>query len=110
MKTRNTLRPIAAIFVGIVVILSTAVNLGLVFAGPVVGKKTRARPEFRTVAPTNRTGDEQLAYLRVRLVPATRRELAGHFTRGQSPIPAVDKLYQRLTVKNMIPPAASVAM
>lgn len=47
-----------------------------------------------------------MAYLLVKLMLETRREIAGHFTRRQSPIPAVGKLYQRLMVKNMILPAA----
>ncbi len=57
-------------------------------------------------AEQDRNPDEQLAYLLVKLELATRREIGGHFTRHQSPVPGVDKLYQRLLVKNMILPAA----
>ncbi|MCH9003033.1 MAG: DUF3365 domain-containing protein [Planctomycetes bacterium] len=58
------------------------------------------------LAGHDRNAEEQSAYLLVKLELATRREIGSHFTRHQSSVPGVDKLYQRLLVKNMILPAA----
>ncbi len=95
----------AMIVAGSVFVLSLGVNLGLFFANP----RTTSKPQGVYVpepAEHDRSADEQLAYLLVKLELATRREIGGHFTRHQSSVPGVDKLYQRLLVKNMILPAA----
>ena len=95
----------ATIVAGVVFVLSLGANLGLFFANP---QKTSKPQEIYAPEPTDhdRNADEQLAYLLVKLELATRREIGSHFTRHQSSVPGVNKLYQRLLIKNMILPAA----
>ncbi len=105
VKRRRTMQLAATIAAGTIFVLSLGANLGLFFANP---RKT-SKPQATSVpAPPehDRNADEQLAYLLVKLELATRREIGSHFTRHQSAVPGVDKLYQRLLVKNMILPAA----
>lgn len=103
-KQRKTLKLIVACVCGVLVALSATINFGLLFADPIMIQPAAGSPP---VAPTvAKRGDEQMAYLLVKLLLATRKEMAGHFGRKQSPIPAVDKLYQRMLVKNLILPAA----
>lgn len=105
MKRRRTTQLTATIVLGAVFVLSLGANLGLFFANPL----KRSKPLGRIVSEADghdRNADEELAYLLVKLELATRREIGSHFTRHQSPVPGVDKLYQRLLVKNMILPAA----
>ena len=105
MQKRNVPRLVCLSAVGVLFILSVGLNLALISAGP------HAPPERRAASPPVRVdaaakeGDEQLAYLLVKLELATRGEILGHFTRKQSPVPGVDKFYQRLMVKNLILPA-----
>ena len=105
LKRRRPMQLAATIAVGAVLVLSLGVNLGLFFANPQMPSKPQ---EIDMPEPVDhdRSADEQLAYLLVKLELATRREIGGHFTRHQSSVPGVDKLYQRLLVKNMILPAA----
>ena len=105
MKRQRTMQLAATIVAGVIFVLSIGANLGLFFANP----RTASKPQGIIVpepAGHDRNADEQLAYLLVKLELATRREIGSHFTRHQSPVPGVDKLYQRLLVKNMILPAA----
>ena len=105
MKRQRTMQLAATIVAGVIFVLSIGANLGLFFANP----RTASKPQGIIVpepAGHDRNADEQLAYLLVKLELATRREIASHFTRHQSPVPGVTKLYQRLLVKNMILPAA----
>ncbi len=106
MKSRTILNLIVAVVGGIVVALSLVLNIGLMSASPVLPESTEAQSATRVVVATDRTGDEELAYMLVKLMLETRREIAGHFTRVQSPIPVVSRVYQRLMVKNLILPAA----
>lgn len=63
-----------------------------------------------SVAPTtsyaDKSGDQELAYLLVKLVLRTRATLSEHYTRAQSPVPGVDLIYKRWLAKNTILPAA----
>lgn len=105
MKRRSTIQVAATIVAGTVLVLSLGANLGLFFANP----QQKAKPQGLTPpipADHDWNADEQLAYLLVKLELATRSVIGSHFTRHQSPVPGVDKLYQRLLVKNMILPAA----
>jgi len=106
--TRKRISPRSAvtIAVAILLIVSLGFNLALFFAGPstTLGPKVAASPP--EPGTEDRKGDEQLAYLLVKLELQTRSEMAGHFTRAQSSLPGVDKLYQRLLAKNLILPAA----
>jgi hypothetical protein len=54
----------------------------------------------------DKQGDEELAYLLVKLVLRTRTVIAGHYTRAQSKVPGVDQLYARWMAKNAVLPAA----
>lgn len=54
----------------------------------------------------DKTGDEELAYLLVRLVKRTRQVIGSHYTRSQSPVPGVDAIYKRLLTRNAVLPAA----
>ncbi len=104
MKKPNALKLGGGILAGILLIISLGLNLGLLFAGP--GPVERQPASTATSDPGEKKGDEQLAYLLVKLELQTRREIAGHFTRKQSPLPGVTKIYQRLMVRNLILPAA----
>ena len=105
MNRRRTMQLAATIVVGAVLVLSVGANLGLFFANP----RETSKPQgiyVPKLAEDDRNADEQLAYLLVKLELATRREIGSHYTRHQSSVPGVDKLYQRLLIKNMILPAA----
>lgn len=105
MNRRRTMQLTATIVVGAVLVLSVGANLGLFFAHP---RETSKPQEIHLLTPADhdRSADEQLAYLLVKLELATPREIGSHYTRHQSSVPGVDKLYQRLLIKNMILPAA----
>ena len=72
----------------------------------------RSRPEINPPSGINkaslssRSGDEELAYLLVKLVLTTRAVIGQHYTRSQSIVPAVDTIYKRWLAKNAILPAA----
>lgn len=87
-------------------LLSLTMNLGVFFVNPDIPTASHAVAGTPTMEISMNNDDEQLAYLLVKLMLGTRREIGNHFTRNQSPIPAVNKLYQRLMVKNLILPAA----
>lgn len=106
MKTSSISKRAMVVFAGILLVLSLTINLGLIFAVPSSEPVPRGKPSAPVAGSRARRGDEELAYLLVKLMLRTRREILGHFTRDQSPVPIVDKLYQRLLVKNMVLPAA----
>ncbi len=54
----------------------------------------------------DKRGDQELAYLLVKLELTTRAVIGGHYTRPQSAIPGVDFIYKRWMAKNTILPAA----
>ena len=104
--TGKALGKVATIVLTLMLIASMTFNLALFFAGPSMGLERASTASPPEQDPAGKAGDEQLAYLLVKLELQTRSEMAGHFTRKQSAIPGVDKLYQRLLVKNLILPAA----
>lgn len=55
---------------------------------------------------TVKHGDQELAYLLVKLELRTRAAMYAHYTRRQSPVPGVDLVYRRWLAKNAILPAA----
>jgi len=57
-------------------------------------------------SPGYQNGDQELAYLLVKLELKTRSVVADHLTRSQSPVPGVDQVYQRWLTKNRVLPAA----
>lgn len=106
MCTRAILKGTCAVALGLLLVVSLSVNLGLVFGR--YNTDSDGRTPRRTLVPSDtvKKGDEQLASLLVKLELKTRGVLAGHFTRSQSAVPGVNVLYQRLLVKNLILPAA----
>lgn len=106
MTRQRTVQFSAAIVAGVLLVFSLGANLGVFFANPHVGSKPKRIAGATQQAKHTLNADQELAYLLVKLELATRGEIASHFTRHQSPVPGVDKLYQRMMVKNMILPAA----
>ena len=106
MEKRHTLKIAIGALALVIAVISLATNFAMVFANPVVRDEQGLTPASHAAVSSEKTGDQELAYLLVKLVLETRREIAGHFTRKQSFIPSVGKLYQRLLVKNLILPAA----
>lgn len=87
--------------------------LAVIFAVTVVlGAIVFSRPQTDTpaaVAPSTyieKHGDQQLAYLLVKLLLKTRAVMRDHYARSQSDVPGVDPLYKRWMAKNLILPAA----
>ncbi len=72
------------------------------FAAPAAG----GAPSATLVGEAVRHGDEELAYLLVKLELKTRGVMAGHYTRSQSSLPGINGLYKRWLAKNLILPAA----
>ncbi len=106
MKKRNVLKLVSGIVGGILFVMSISINVGLWLVRPSVGTKAIEPPPSVPAGVVEKNGDEQLAYLLVKLELKTRSEIGGHFTRQQSPVPVVDRFYQHLLVKNLILPAA----
>ena len=93
----------AILFVGFAVLVALAVLLGgIVLSRPETGT-TDSRAQA-THAP--KRGDQELAYLLVKLELETRAAIAEHYTRVQSSVPGVDFVYKRWLAKNLILPAA----
>ncbi len=101
MKTKSANR----VLVSAVVVLFI---LGLSFTGTLLTAGPSSLPEGPADDRpyVNKQGDQELAYLLVRLELRTRGVIAGHYGRSQSPVPGVDTLYQRSLAKNLILPAA----
>jgi hypothetical protein len=55
---------------------------------------------------TEKHGDQELAYMLVKLELRTRSTMYADYTRRQSPVPGVDFIYRRWLAKNAILPAA----
>ena len=106
IKRRTLPRLVIGIALGILFILSAGINLRVLFAQPAAAVDRKGSSSAVPSGAVKKEGDEQLAYLLVKLMLGTRREIAGDFTRKQSSVPAVDKLYRRLLVRNLILPAA----
>lgn len=106
MRIRNVLKLVGGIVGGILFVMSISINVGLWLVRPSVGAKANEPPPSVPPGIAEKNGDEQLAYLLVKLELKTRSEIGGHFARQQSPVPVVDRFYQHLLVKNLILPAA----
>ncbi len=84
------------------------VILNMTFLGAILGAgpgDTHAAPA-KIIGHVDKQGDQELAYLLVKLVLRTRAVVAGHYGRSQSSLPGVDLLYKRSLAKNLILPAA----
>ncbi len=106
MPMGNTLRWVGAMLAVLLFIVSTGFTLALFFAQPNTSLERGGTTSLLGAGSADKKGEEQLAYLLTKLMLQTRSEIGGHFTRKQSVVPGVDKLYQRLLVKNLILPAA----
>jgi len=90
-----------------VVMLVVVIVLGGLFASIVFGSPAPA-PEAaaREATYLDKQGDQELAYLLVKLELKTRSVIGGHYTRPQSAFPGTNRIYQRWVAKNLILPAA----
>ncbi len=106
MKRRSVLKNIVAAVVLVLLFLSTGMLVAIMAAGPAeVTPGVRGQP---APSPPDRVrqGDEELAYLLVKLELKTRSVIAGHYACAQSSFPGVDALYKRWLTRNMLLPAA----
>ena len=92
-------------------LLSLAVILLLIalagsLASIALGPGTIPPPTETRVTYLDKRGDQELAYLLVRLELKTRAVIANHYTRHQSSFPGTDLIYKKWLAKNMILPAA----
>ncbi len=85
-----------------VFIASVALLSGIVLSHP----ETDTKPSAGVPTYDDKQGDQELAYLLVKLELKTRAVIGGHYTRAQSTIPGVDFIYKRWIAKNTILPAA----
>ncbi len=85
------------VFIALVLMLA-----GIVLSHP----ETDTKPSAGVPTYEDKRGDQELAYLLVKLELKTRAVIGGHYTRAQSPIPGVDFIYKRWIAKNTILPAA----
>lgn len=76
--------------------------VAIVSAHPVL----KSVPSPTVVHYANKSGDQELAYLLVKLLLRTRGTIYEHYTRPQSALPGVDIVYQRWLAKNAVLPAA----
>ena len=91
-----------ALVVALLLIVPTAFLLAALRSGPA----TLPEPPRDETTYVDRQGDEELAYLLVRLEKRTRQVVGAHYTRKQSGVPGVDVMYKRALMKNGILPAA----
>ncbi len=90
----------------ILLLISGSALIAIVSAGPAETPIAKSLPTPASSADRHRHGDEELAYLLVRLELKTRGVIAGHYARDQSAFTAVDVLYKRWLTRNRILPAA----
>lgn len=81
-------------------------SVGLLSAIVLSHPNTESKSDAGKQTYVVKQGDQQLAYLLVKLELQTRAVIGGHYTRVQSTIPGVDFIYQRWVAKNAILPAA----
>ena len=98
----NVLPKAALVAVLVLLVAFSAVLGAIVWSRPDTSPRVAA--EKATYVP--KQGDEELAYLLVKLELKTRAVIGGHYTRAQSPVPGVDAIYKRWVAKNTILPAA----
>ncbi len=98
---KNVRRIVLAIALG-VFIVSVALLTGIILSQPVgVSESNAGVPTYE-----DKQGDQEFAYLLVKLELRLRAVIGGHYTRPQSAIPGVDDIYKRWVAKNAILPAA----
>jgi hypothetical protein len=87
---------------GVVLLLIGPITI-LTLAGPGDGSKTDPGSEQTYL---DKSGDEELAYLLVKLEKKTRQVIAGHYGRRQPGEPEATATYKNYLIKNRILPAA----
>lgn len=70
------------------------------------GPNTLPAPPRDETTYVEKKGDEELAYLLVRLEKRTRQVIGAHYSRTQSSVPGVNALHKRALTRNGILPAA----
>ena len=87
----------------LVVLIALAGALAsIVFSNPDTAPASAAK----ATTYLDKHGDQELAYLLVKLELQTRAVIGQHYTRPQSVFPGTDLLYKRWVAKNLILPAA----
>jgi hypothetical protein len=94
----NAILTIGVLLLGVFAIVLAAIVLSQPRMAADIGPKPPTYAE--------KHGDQQLAYLLVKLELKTRAVMRDHYARAQSPIPPVDLVYKRWLAKNAILPAA----
>jgi hypothetical protein len=105
MKAQSLKKSVFAAIV-LLLFLTGGTLIALVTAGPAAGKLAVSAPAMPPLADGPLQGDEELAYLLVKLELRTRGVIAGHYARNQSSFPGVNLLYKQSLTRNMILPAA----
>ncbi len=90
------------VVLAVLLIASVAWLASILRAGP----PTITKPALEQTANVSKSGDQELAYLLVKLELRTRAVIGQHYTRPQSGVPGVNLVYQRWLAKNEILPAA----
>ncbi len=103
---RPVLKNVVLCLAIVLLFLSAGTLIAIVTAGPAEAGAGAASSAIPLSTDSPRRGDEELAYLLVKLELKTRGVIAGHYGRGQSSFPGVDGFYKRWLTKNMILPAA----
>ncbi len=101
MQKKDVQRGVAVALFAMFLLFGVAL-LAIVRAGP--GAAPEAAPDETSYL--QKTGDEELAYLLVKLELKTRAVIGDHYNRAQTRFPGVNLLYQRWLAKNTILPAA----
>jgi hypothetical protein len=86
----------------LLLVFSCALLAAIVLARPDAAPSPAAAPASWVV----KKGDQQLAYLLVKLELRTRTVMKEHYARPQSAVPGADLLYKRWLARNAILPAA----
>jgi hypothetical protein len=93
---------IAIVSVMTIVLIALVALLASILSGPrAISAATEAQTDY-----LDKRGDQELAYLLVKLELRTRATIAGHYTRPQSAFPGTDLIYKGWLAKNAILPAA----
>lgn len=94
---------ITALSAGTVALLASAILLFGIVTSPsqIAAPSGTDHPSYVV-----KHGDQQLAYLLVKLVLKTRAVIAGHYTQDQSSVPGVNAIYSRWMARNLTLPAA----
>ncbi len=105
MKVHVTKNVVMAAVV-VLLSVSAATLIAVATAGPTEASLAPSGAVMPPLTDRLRHGDEELAYLLVKLERRARGVIGGHYARSQSSFPGVDALYKRSLAKNLILPAA----